>query len=171
MPQKSIQLFQPPAFEGMQATSALSVIRGASQELFNAGTVPIAFGSGVELKQGGQIYLPTSATTAIFGFSYLNEQWGQDFRTVILDGTGRPAIAPNTPIPVLTFGDIWLWSEEAVNDGDPVFVRIVAATAPNNIIGRVRKTADSTNTLAYSKARFIMRSTGAGLVKVNLGGF
>ncbi|MBW4636336.1 MAG: hypothetical protein KME30_32005 [Iphinoe sp. HA4291-MV1] len=171
MSQTSVQYFQPPAFEGMLATEATHVIRGASQELYNPTDSVIAFGSGVELKSGGQIVLPDTSTTAIYGVLFLNDQHGQDFRTVFLDNTDRPGYPGKSPVGVLTFGDIWVYTEEAVNDGDSVFVRKVAGTVPNNIVGRFRKTADGANTVAFAKARFISKTTSAGLVKINIGGF
>lgn len=64
-------------------------------------------------------------------------------------------------VPVLEGGDIWVYSEEAVADRDPVYVR-VASGAGGSVLGAFRNDADTASCVLVTGARFCRTSTGAG---------
>lgn len=57
-------------------------------------------------------------------------------------------------VPYLSQGGIWVASEEAVSDMDPVYVR-VAAGAGGSILGAFRNDADTASCVAVTGARFV----------------
>lgn len=73
-------------------------------------------------------------------------------------------------VPCLTTGAIWVYSEQAVLDRDPVFVRI-AAGAGGTQLGAFRKDADSGSAIAVTGARFVRDSAGAGAAWLRSSGF
>lgn len=64
-------------------------------------------------------------------------------------------------VPVLTSGGIWVYSEEAIADGDPVYVR-AASGAGGTTLGAFRNDADSGACVLVVGAKFKRDSTGAG---------
>lgn len=61
-------------------------------------------------------------------------------------------------VPVLTKGGIWVVTEEAVSDQDPVYVRI-ASGAGGSILGAFRNDDDSSSCVVVTGARFTRDST------------
>jgi hypothetical protein len=64
-------------------------------------------------------------------------------------------------VPVTEQGGIWVYSEEAVSDRDPVFVR-VASGAGGTVLGAFRNDAEGGNCVQVTGARFVRDSAGAG---------
>lgn len=64
-------------------------------------------------------------------------------------------------VRLLEEGDIWVYSEEAVADRDPVYVRI-ASGAGGSVLGAFRNDADTASCVLVPNARFVRDSTGAG---------
>lgn len=168
MPQTSVSYSPAKGYEGMCASHSLQEIRSALQELHVAGAAIIYPGRACVFGTNpGEIILP-SATGGVFaGIPVLNDQWGQSEADMIAGLP--PGYKPNQPIGLATFGDWWVYSEVAVNVNDPVYFRHTAAAAPNDVIGRYRNAA-TTGFDLIAKARFLDKSTGAGLVRINLGG-
>ncbi len=71
-------------------------------------------------------------------------------------------------VPVLEQGGIWVYSEEAIADRDPVFVR-VAAGAGGSVLGAFRNDADSGSCVQVTGARFQRDSSGAGAAWARFG--
>ena len=109
---------------------------------------------------------------------------GTDPTLVMLDSIGFPGfvcydpareqfaaatqVAANTQVSVLHRGRIWVTVEAAVTDGDPVFVRMVAAGA--DLRGQVRGTP-AANFFPLANAHFATTQAVAdGLAIVELGG-
>lgn len=63
-------------------------------------------------------------------------------------------------VPVMSEGGIWVYSEAAVNDGDPVYVR-TAVNGGLNVLGAFAPAAGTGLTL-LTRARFVRQSAGAG---------
>lgn len=57
-------------------------------------------------------------------------------------------------LPVLELGGIWVASEEAVSDRDPVYVR-VASGAGGSVLGAFRNDADTASCVRVTGARFV----------------
>ncbi len=67
-------------------------------------------------------------------------------------------------VSVLEGGDIWVYAEEAIADGDPVYVR-VASGAGGSVLGAFRNDADTASCLLVPGARFRRKSSAAGPAK------
>jgi hypothetical protein len=67
----------------------------------------------------------------------------------------------NETVRLLETGDIAVYSEEAVADRDPVYVRI-AAGAGGSVLGAYRNDADTASAVLVPGARFVRDATGAG---------
>ena len=68
-------------------------------------------------------------------------------------------------VPVIRNGDVWVTSETAVKDGDPVWVRVVATGG--EVLGAVRATPDSNDCVRIKNARFTSTNS-AGLSRIDL---
>lgn len=158
-------------YEGMLASLALHQVRGPEREYKNAeASATIYAGRAVVAGTNpGDVVLPSATGQTFLGIAFLNPQWGIS-EPDMLDGTNGPGFKPTQPVSVFTFGDIWVYSEVAVNPGDPVYFRHTAGTAPNTVIGRFRKNADTDKADQIVGATYIDKSSGAGLVRINLGG-
>ena len=66
---------------------------------------------------------------------------------------------------VLEFGTMYVLSEQAVNYGDPVFIRF-AAGGGGAILGSSRKDADTATAVALPGCRFNATTAAAGLVEI-----
>jgi hypothetical protein len=80
-------------------------------------------------------------------------------------GNGIPA---NGVGSIVSQGEIWMFTEQAVGPADPVFVRYNAAggTGTSPAVGQVRKDADTAKAVAATNARFRTTAVAGGLVLV-----
>jgi hypothetical protein len=67
-------------------------------------------------------------------------------------------------VGVMEFGTMYVTSEQAVNYGDPVFVRFAAGTG--TILGACRKDADTATAVALPGCRFNATIAAPGLVEI-----
>lgn len=178
MPQTSVDLRQPAWLgEGQLADTAVRRIEGAMQNYPNGVAGMLPFGRVVVRNAQGQAVLPSAAATAtnpIIGVSVLNEKYGIPLSAAIAATnapTGYPQ-GPNVLVDVMAFGDIVMQTEEAIaatDVGAPVFYRFAGGTAPNNVVGRVRKAAVASEAEILPNAKFITASAAGGLVVVRIG--
>lgn len=89
-----------------------------------------------------------------------------DFLDVV-DSTQEMYYPPNTPIPVMIKGVMYVYSEVAVNPLSPVFTRAVASGG-NTVLGRFRNNADTDGAFAVLGARFTEAISAAGLVPLRI---
>lgn len=68
--------------------------------------------------------------------------------------------------PVVRTGRVWVTAEEAVAEGHPVFVRMVAGGGES--VGAFRDTPDSTDCALLRNARWASTTTGSGLALLEL---
>jgi len=92
---------------------------------------------------------------------------GQAVHGVALyDATREPEAYPaGYPVPCVRRGRVFVTSETSYSDGDPVFVRFIAAGA--EVAGQVRNSPDSNDCVLLQGARF-WRSGSAGVAAINL---
>lgn len=96
-------------------------------------------------------------------------------------GVARNIISPENPlyqdktqyeigevVSVVRKGYIFVYSEQAVNKGDPVYYRITANTAPNDVIGRFRKDSDSGKAVLLASATFEKTISAAGITIIRI---
>lgn len=86
---------------------------------------------------------------------------------VLYDATKPPgAYAVDDQVPVLDDGAIYVYSETAVDVNKPVLVRMVASG--DETLGHFRATADANDLSQIVRARWIEKTTGAGLAGLRL---
>jgi hypothetical protein len=86
---------------------------------------------------------------------------------VLYDATKPPGTyAEDDQVPVLDDGAIYVYSETAVDVNKPVFVRMVVTTGETR--GHFRATADANDLSQIVRARWIEKTTGAGLAGLRL---
>jgi hypothetical protein len=188
MPQTSINFRQGLAFEGQIATSAPRILDGVVQGYENGMAGKLPFGRVVVVNPsdttGKGLILPTAAaaTQPPLGVTFLNEEWGLPFSDLlraptVAYGSNPAPIAENeigypqgtnVLVGVMTVGDVWMITEEAVVPGDPVFYRY-ASGAAGTVLGRVRKTNVTNETSSLPGARFHRVAAANSLVIVRLG--
>lgn len=81
--------------------------------------------------------------------------------------SGVLALPATEMASIVRQGVVWVVTEKAVNEGDPVFVRH-AANGGNTQLGAATDTDDSTFTSLLAGARFAGTTSGAGLAPVEL---
>jgi len=69
-------------------------------------------------------------------------------------------------VPLMKAGAVWVYSEEAVADGDPVYVR-VASGGGGSQLGAFRNDADTASAVLVVGATFTRNSSGAGLAQAH----
>lgn len=167
MGQTSMTYLAPSAFEGMLGDIIPRVIRGAIERWVS--DVDIPFGRAVTMLPNGKISPITAAGQNVLGIAVAVDMFGMI--PTVLSGVPQkaPGYPPLTPLNILTVGDIWVWTEDAVTAGSPMLVRAVAAAAPKDILGRFAKTA-GTGLEAPTGAEIaaITATKGAGLVAVRV---
>jgi len=129
---------------------------------------PMNFGLGVvrdvSLDDQEQVRIPVQAGDLFMG-------------VVIFDASKQSALPevaatqgdylPEEAVPILRKGEIWVLTEEAVDETSPVFMRFAAGTG--TILGSFRQDADTATAEDISAfAKFTSRTTGAGLVKLEI---
>ena len=91
-----------------------------------------------------------------------NQSYGVSKR----EGTKMPndgGFAKFSHVPYMDDGRIWVVCEEAVSNGDAVYVRVVADASAGEQLGSFRNDADGGDAVLLPGARFIEDTDGAGL--------
>jgi hypothetical protein len=124
----------------------------------------IPFGRAVVRGTGDNgIVLPSSATDAFIGLSVMTTDGVES-----VDGVHQYEYQREAN--VLDVGIMYLYTETSVVPGDPVFFRYTAKTAPLDIVGRVRKDADTASAKQIIGATFESTGVAGDLVKVKITG-
>ena len=176
MPQTTVQ-YKPKQWlcEGQYATTAIRTIRGALENAYNGNTGLLPFGRISELDPTTRQVTtlsgaPTSGNLLIV--PVYAERYGLTLDKLKTEPAAEEFGYPegsDVLVEYMTMGDIVMYSEVAVEAGDPVFARHTASGG-NTVLGRVRNAADSTNTVAIPGFSFAQSTTGAGLVAVTVDG-
>ena len=118
-----------------------------------------------------EVYIPAQSGTGgayTVGFgSKLGPITRRDFHGIAEYVASREpeAFPVNYAVPVIEEGPVYVTSETAYNDGDPVYVRLVAGVGET--LGAFRATPDSTDCALLMGARF-RRSGSAGVACIDL---
>ena len=169
MPQTRVSYSSPIGLEGQIASATYNVIRGTLQELLNGMNTNLPFGRAVVTGDDPRkLVLPSATGQQFRGITVINDSWGIDEMSYLAgENIGFPV---GTPVDVLTWGDIHVWVETAVNIGDMATFRHTAEADPLDVLGRFSN-APSANHDAVPNGRFVTGTTGAGIAVLNLGGF
>lgn len=118
-----------------------------------------------------EVYIPaqggTGGSTQV-GFGSKLGPIDKYFRGVsVYDNTIEPGgYAEDDEVPVCEEGVIYVQSETAVDPTKPVYVRLVIAGA--EVRGAFRATVDSTDLALLKRARWVEKTTGAGIAGLRL---
>lgn len=119
-----------------------------------------------------KVKVPTAITDKFVGVSILTGKeikGDPDFLTTVT-GTQDVKFDIGEPIPVLERGFIWVYSEEAVDITDPVYLRCV--TVSSLLAGNFRKSDGAVSTVAKAvlvpNAKWANKTTAAGLALLQL---
>lgn len=174
MPQTTVKNRQARwLVEGQRASTHCPRIDGTMQAAYNGNSGILPFGRVSVLNPVTNLVTTLAGAPAagsLLIIPIFTERYGLSLETL----STRPALDVGYPegqdiqIEYITEGDVVMWSEEAVNAGDVVHYRAVATGA--EIPGRVRKTADSTDTAILTGCYFTHSTTGPGLVSVTTNG-
>lgn len=126
---------------------------------------------------GGTATVGVSAITALTAADFLGVAMRQPIKSSIATGSiygGLPGITSTTvtadyvdgeSVSVLRRGDLWVYTEEALSEGDDVYVRI-ASGAGGSVLGAFRNDADSASCVQVVGAK-VRRDATAGLAWVH----
>lgn len=175
--------------EGQIADTSIRRLEGAMLNAPNGETGVLPFGRVIHLVSG-KAKLPVAAASGsnpILGVSLLNEKWGiglsdllkaqsslQQSGTIPENAVGYPAGA-NVLVDYMTFGDIVMYSEEALSPGDIIAYRYATASLSGSALGQIRKGFTTTaagaqvGTEVLPNARAMTSCTAGSLVVVRLG--
>ena len=167
MPQKTVTLTQGIGYEGQIIASNAQVIRGAIRPYFNRTNAVIPYGRVVVKVSGSKVnvQLPAASGSVPEGIAIFN-----DFTSpVYLENLPTQGYDIGSQVSVLKGlgADVIVWSEVAVDIDDPVFYRHAGADNITTFLGRFSNVTGA-NFTAYPVARFITKTTGAGLAVINL---
>lgn len=156
------------AVPGMRADSQIATDT-ISRMVAEANGVP--FGVFVARQDDQKCRLPTAATDVILGV-VMRDMWSAEVDSSQFPNNALASAAaiPNKrSCPVQRLGRIWVLTEEAVVEGDPVFIRI-AAQGSLTQLGAARKSDDGTtaaSTVRFANARWAKSTaSGCGLVEL-----
>lgn len=146
------------AFEGQRANLGLINILSKVVEL----AAGIPFGRAVVRGTAdNQCLLPTATGQDFLGFTEMTTAWAEGSSDLHLYERYREA-------NIVDFGEIWLYTEQSVVPGDPVYFRHTADTAPLDILGRVRKDASGGDADLIQGATFETTTAAGGIAKIKM---
>lgn len=145
------------AYEGQRANLGLiNIISKVAQ----AGDVP--FGRAVVRGTAdNQAKLPTAASQGFLGITEKTSAWAENASDLHLYAQYRE-------MNIINFGELWVYTEQAVVPGDSVYFRHTADTAPLDIVGRFRKDASGADAELITGASFETTTAAGGIAKINL---
>lgn len=146
------------AFEGQRANLGLINIISKVVEL----AAGIPFGRAVVRGSAdNQCLLPTATGQDFLGFTEMTTAWAENPSDLHQYERYREA-------NIIDFGEVWLYTEQSIVPGDPVYFRHTAAAAPLAILGRVRKDTGGGNCDLIQGATFESTTAAGGIAKVKL---
>ena len=92
---------------------------------------------------------------------------GSDDRLDVIEGTDKANYAIGDDITLLKKGRIMVWSEQAVEPGDPVFLRHTVNGA-GTASGQFRKDVDAANADQIANAQWVGKIATAGRVELEI---
>lgn len=151
---------QSAAFEGQDANMLLKNITSRVVETADG----IAFGRAV--KRGtsdNQCLIVSDETDSILGVTIHTTAWTENSSDEHLYEQYREA-------NIMDFGECYVYTEQSVVPGDPVFFRHTATTSPLDVVGRFRKDDGSGLATRIKGATFESTTSAGGIAKIKLVG-
>ena len=108
-----------------------------------------------------QCKLPSATGQGFLGFSVYTSAWSYN-------ASDEHLYAQYRECNIIDFGEVYLYTEQAVVPGDPVYFRHTADTAPLNVVGRVRKDTSGGDADLVPGATFESTTSAGGYAKVKL---
>lgn len=145
------------AFEGQRATLELTNVMSKVAE---GGDIP--FGRAVVRGTGDdQAKLPTATGQLFVGITEMTTAWAEN-------GSGLHLYEQYREMNIIDFGSVWVYTEQAVQPGDPVYFRHTAAAAPLDVVGRFRKDASGGDADLIQGATFETTTAAGGIAQIKL---
>ena len=155
--QNTYEADRPAGFEGQRANLGLTNITSRVAE-----DSDIPFGRAVVRGTAdNQAKLPTAGGQGLVGVTEMTTAWAEDPNNLHL-------YTENREMNIIDFGEIWVYSEQAVVPGDAVFFRHTVDTAPLNVLGRFRKDSSGGDADEVVGAAFISTAGAGELAKIKL---
>ena len=158
---------------GVTVSENISIPNGGNATVLSTGYCAsfVSFVIPAQSGTGGTATLGVSALTALTIADFRGTVVRQPVKTTlnaasIFGYVGNPSVlvtgdyVDGETVPVMTEGGIWVYAEEAMSDGDPVYIRI--ATGSASALGGFRNDADSASCVLVPGAKCKRDSTGAG---------
>jgi hypothetical protein len=146
------------AFEGQRAN--LSLINITSKVVELAAGIP--FGRAVVRGTAdNQCLLPTATGQDFLGITEMTTAWAENSSDLHLYEQYREA-------NIIDFGEVWVYTEQSVVPGDPVYFRHTAEASPLNVLGRFRKDASTANADLIQGATWETTTAAGGIGKIKL---
>jgi len=145
------------AYEGQRATLGLTNIFSKVAE---GGDIP--FGRAVVRGTAdNQAKLPSETGQSFLGVTEMTTAWS-------VNADDLHVYEEHREMNIIDFGEIWVYTEQSVVPGDPVYFRHTAATAPLDVVGRFRKDANTDEADLIEGATFETTTSAGGLAKIKL---
>jgi len=154
------------AFDAGVPGSSASGIAPTIVAKTNANGSVMAYGRAVvQGTSAKDVILPTSTKTDLVGIVYRDYQYES-----VQTSDGAEGVPDKKEISVMIYGDIWVEVEEAVAPGDAVYFRIAASPQAGGptIVGKFRKSADTSTATLVTKARWVTSTTGAVIAQLRI---
>lgn len=177
MPQTTVQYRQRKWLaEGQYASTGLRTVEGALQNAYNGNAGVLPFGR-LSAMDSTTRQVTTLAGAPASGTLLIIPVYAERYGLSLVELNTEPNITDigypegdDVLIEYMTTGEIVMYSEVAVEAGDPVFARHTANGA-DDVIGRVRNVDDTGNVIALPTGfKFAETTTAAGLVAVTVDG-
>lgn len=166
---------------GQTVTDTIAMANGGNETLTSTSyfrsvtsvVIPVGSGTGGSATVGIAVLTSTPTISAFRGVAIR-----QPVKTTIATAGlyGYPGITSTSVtadyvdgevVPCLSAGGIWVYSEEALTEGDAVYVR-AAAGAGGSVLGAFRNDSDSSTCILIPGASVMYNSTAAGPAWINL---
>jgi hypothetical protein len=161
MPQTTYSAKPALAYQGMVADVGMDniIVSRTAKALLHVGVMIQMAGNPLNPPAAGQCQeLPDSAAAlGVWGISV----YDTSRMPYTPDANAKAQYAIGDSVPMLTRGRIWVWTENATAQDDPVYVRVLAAGSDTK--GQFRN-ATATNFIVATGCRWQSSTTAAGLI-------
>lgn len=158
---------------GQLVSENIAIATSTAPSSVNRYTRVVSFQKPAQTGTGGTYTIGVAAYSALAAADFKGVAVRQPIKTTIAtaglfnypgmlgQSTTTADYVDGEEVPVLSMGGIWVYAEEAIADGDPVYCRI-ASGAGGSVLGAFRNDADTASCVAIPGAYFKRDSTASG---------
>lgn len=132
--------------------------------------VGLVYADAITAEKRIKVALPSAGTQVFIGVAlFTHKQSSGDSASLsVLQDTQNTLYKKGDDITVRKQGNVYVYSEQAVDLDLPVYLRFATGTA-GEVIGQFRVDADTNQALLVSNAQWRSKTTAAGLAVLSLG--